>query len=502
MSRPLCPALLAGAVGLIVLLLLSAPAYPADESPPYVSAYHADAARSGHYAVPGLTWAAANHLMLDSEFDGRVPGHVYAQPLFWRNPDSGQKLVVVATEDDIVVALDTASGKPVWQTKVGSPVPAKALPCSNIDPLGITGTPVIDPITGSVFFDAVVDGAHGPRHEVFGLRLSDGAILPGWPLDIGVAMAGRGLRFVPRDQNQRAALAWFDGRIYVGFGGHAGDCGQYHGVMLGITEVSPHIAAAWMTRGRKGGVWSPGGVSIIAGRIYFTTGNTERGPTDGWDDGNGVFRTMPVLVHSEDAHDYFAPRDYAALSDDDLDLGGTVPVPVDLPDGAHRLIALGKDGNAYLLDRDNLGGLGGALAVQRVASGAIIQAPVVYRLADDILVAFRAPRAACPDGRTPTAVIAVAVTATGLHPVWCAPVKGRGIPIVTTNGPQAEPIVWVAGAEGDERLHGFRGDTGVSVFASEPLPGLRHFVTPMAADGRIFLAGDGRVVAFRWNPAN
>jgi hypothetical protein len=115
-------------------------------------------------------------------------------------------------------------------------------------------------------------------------------------------------------------------------------------------------------------------------------------------------------------------------------------------------------------------------------------------------VVYRAPGAICRDGRSTTAVVALAVTADALTPAWCAPIEGRGIPMVTTSGSDANPIVWVAGAEGDERLHGYRGDMGGTLFVSEPLPGLRHFVTPMVAAGRIYLAGDGRVFAFRWQP--
>jgi hypothetical protein len=480
----------------LLLRAVAAMAAPGD-----VLTYHADAAHSGHYDTDGLTWAAAAHLQPVAGFDGRVPGHIYAQPLFWQSPRGGPGLVIVATENDVVAALDAASGQIVWQTRVGAPVPATALPCTNIDPLGITGTPVIDPMRRAVFFDAVVAGAGGPRHEIFGLRLTDGTVLPGWPIDVGAALTARGVHFVPLYQNQRAALALLDGHVFVGFGGDAGDCGDYHGIVVGLAATPPRLTAAWVSRGRKAGIWSPGGISVTDNKVYFTTGNSDRdaGPAAQWDDGIGVFRATTALSHSGDPRDFFAPRDYAALDDEDLDMAGTMPLPIDLPGGVRRLLAMGKDGNAYLLDRDNLGGVGGALAVRHVANGPIIQAPVVYRAHGETLVAFRAPGAICPDGRSTTAVVALAIGPTRLRPIWCAPIDGRGIPIVTTAGVEADPIVWVAGAEGDERLHGFRGDTGQAVVASGKLPQLRHFVTPMVADGRLYLAGDGRVFAFHWD---
>ncbi len=479
----------------LLLAAATAMAAPAD-----VLTYHADPARGGHYTADGLTWAAAAHLEPDPGFDGRVPGHIYAQPLFWQARQGRPGLVIVATEDDVVAALDAASGQIVWQSRVGAPVPATALPCTNIDPLGITGTPVIDPTEHAVFVDAVVASASGPRHEVFALRLTDGTVLPGWPIDVGEALTARGVHFVSRDQNQRAALALLDGRVFVGFGGHTGDCGDYHGMVIGLATTPPRLSAAWVSRGRKAGIWAPGGISVADGMLYFATGNSERDAKQAaaWDDGVSAFRTSVALSHSNDPHDFFAPRNYATLDDEDLDLGGTMPLPVDLANGLRRLLAMGKDGDAYLLDRDNLGGIGGALAVRHVAHGSIIQSPVVYRARGETLVAFRTPGALCPDGHSTTAVMALAIDPAGLRPLWCAPIDGRGIPIVTTAAAESDPIVWVAGAEGDERLHGFRGDTGQAVIASGKLPGLRHFVTPMVANGRLYLAGDGRVFAFRW----
>ena len=73
--------------------------------------------------------------------------------------------------------------------------------------------------------------------------------------------------------------------------------------------------------------------------------------------------------------------------------------------------------------------------------------------------------------------------------------------IVTTDDDHSNPIVWMVGAEGDERLHGFRADTGAPVFTGdgsvELMQGLRHFVTILASDDRLFVAGDGRIYAFK-----
>jgi hypothetical protein len=83
-----------------------------------------------------------------------------------------------------------------------------------------------------------------------------------------------------------------------------------------------------------------------------------------------------------------------------------------------------------------------------------------------------------------------------LRTAWCAKLSGQGAAIVTTSDETDDPIVWIVGAEGDERLHGFRGDDGQALFTSDPLDGLRHYVTILAAAGRLYFAGDGQVFAF------
>ena len=97
---------------------------------------------------------------------------------------------------------------------------------------------------------------------------------------------------------------------------------------------------------------------------------------------------------------------------------------------------------------------------------------------------------------------AIAVTADAsyrLNPAWCARLDGRGAPIVTTTDGRSDPIVWAVGAEGDDRLHGFRGDTGQEIFtgaADDRMSGLRHLATILVAAGRFYIAGDGRIFAF------
>jgi hypothetical protein len=460
-----------------------------------VTTYHNDPARDGVFTAPGLSWRTAPSLHVDERFHGAVDGAVYAQPLYWRPPGAARGLLIVATEADEVDALDADTGQTVWRTQLGRPVPLAQLPCGDIDPLGITGTPVIDAARGAVYFDAMSEQNGTPQHLVFGLRLTDGAILPGWPVNIKQAVHGN---FDPALQNQRGALALLGHRLFIAYGGHFGDCGDYHGTVLGLATDPPRVLASWATRGSKGGIWAPGGISTADGALFFATGNTDAGAE--WADGEGVFRLSSDLSHTADPHAFFEPGDWKALDDEDLDISGVAPLPFDLPGGARRLLALGKDGDAYLLNRDNLGGVNGQIARRHVANSSIITAPAAFPEGASETLVFTARSALCPDGGFTGGLAALTVSATAVRPLWCAPLQGRGAPIVTTTDGHADPIVWVDGAQGDERLHGFRGDTGAPLFTSaNTLPGVRHFATALAANRHLYIAEDGRIVAFSWD---
>ena len=190
---------------LVGMLALAIPLFSASAQQDSVLTYHGDESRSGNFVVPGLTAEKARSLNLDRTFNALVAGHLYAQPLYWRASGSNTPMLLVATEDNIVQAFDAATGNELWRRSVGNPVRRSLLPCGNINPLGITGTPVIDPSTEGIYFDAAVDRANGPRHEVFGLSLKDGSNLPGWPIDVSDALQRLGRHFDPRTQNQRAA---------------------------------------------------------------------------------------------------------------------------------------------------------------------------------------------------------------------------------------------------------------------------------------------------------
>ncbi|WP_407117616.1 PQQ-binding-like beta-propeller repeat protein [Bradyrhizobium sp. LMG 9283] len=488
------PALMAG----LFVLALSPLSARAQEGS--VLTYHGDNGRSGQYVVPALSWEKARSVQLDRAFNARVAGSMYAQPLYWHPPGASTGMLLVATEDDVVQAFDATTGKELWKRVVGRPVRRSSLPCGNIDPLGITGTPVIDPTTQAIYFDAAVERGSGPRHEVFALSIKDGSVLPGWPIDVTDLLHKAGRHFDPKVQNQRAALTLLDGTVYVAFSGHFGDCGNFRGWVVGLSLREPGKHVSFETRARGGGIWAPGGLSVSGRDIYFATGNTLGAQT--WSDGEAVFRLGPDLRRSDDKKDYFAPSDWKTLDAGDVDLGGSNPIPLDVPgaDGRRALIlALGKDGKAYLLDRTGLGGVGGQLAAATVSQSSIVTSPAAYRVGDDIFVAFQASGARYPQsgrGHDLTVLKIAPGSPPAIATAWCGALRGRGSPIVTTTDGHSNPIVWMLGAEGDNRLHAFRGDTGEPIFVSEPLSGLRRFQTLIATQDRLYVGADGRIYAF------
>ena len=173
-------------------------------------------------------------------------------------------------------------------------------------------------------------------------------------------------------------------------------------------------------------------------------------------------RLKPTLADPSSPADYFTPSNWSYLDATDLDLGGTSAIPLDVPvalgSTAPRVLALGKDGNAYLLNRRSLGGIGGQIAVAQVASNRIISAMAAFPTSNSSMVAVGANGSACGGN-----LLVLSVTANAISTAWCASFNGDGAPIVTTSDGSSDPIVWVVGANGGNALYGFDGATGQAV---------------------------------------
>jgi outer membrane protein assembly factor BamB len=482
-----------------ILLASTSSLAAADES---VVTYHADIHRHGAYAIPSLTLAAAAHMKPDTRFKASITGQVYAQPLFWKPKGSRRGLVIVATESNNVYALNESTGTVVWQKNLGDPVPRSDLPCGNIDPVGVTGTPVIHSAAGTLYLGAMVDTANGPKQRVFALSLADGSVLANWPIDVEGALNKLGANFTSPTQGERSALLFFKNRLYVNYAGNFGDCGSYRGTVVQIDPSKPAAEAVWQTRANGGGIWAQGGLAGDGSYLFITTGNTFGASQ--WSDGEAIIKLHPGLDHSDDTKTYFAPSNWKDLDNSDQDLGGTEALPMNVAIAgnkpAQRVIAFGKDGKAYLADRKNLGGIGGQIQAIQVANSGIRTAPAIYQTDAATMVAFTNSGSSRCSGSN---ITMLNVAASGSSPIsfaWCSPMSGAGAPIITTTDKVANPIVWAVGAEGDNALHGYDAQTGSVVFSGSgtAMSGLHHFQTILATQGRFYVGADNKVYAFKW----
>ena len=503
--------------------------------------HHLHATRDGLYIDPLITPQTATMTHPDLSFSVSVPGPVYAQPLYVTNGPGGSAAYIVATEQNIVVAIDASDGSQLWQSTLGTPVPRSALNCGDIDPLGVTGTPVIDADARLILVDAMTtpDAGATKQHFIFALSLDDGSVVPGWPVDVNT-LSYNGVSFDSSAQNQRGALLLNAGILYVPYGGHFGDCNDfdgtpYHGWVVAVPETNPAGAVAWATDGSQAGIWAVAGLSTDGTSVFAATGNTA-GTTTTWAGGEAILRLGLDDTFSGNAADFFSPSNWRILDSSDLDLGGEAPLIVDVPGAtpSQLVLALGKSGVAHLLDRNDLGGFGtgdgqtgeGVFST-RVAidnppgtppRGRIRTAGATYTIAAGpnagtyVVFSVGTPGSlgvGCPGAAGDLVALRISASSPPTISVaWCAndngqddngqpaPFAGRGAPIVTTPDGSSQPVIWTIGAEGTNRLLAYDGETGAPLFASDHLTQVRRFMTPIAVNGRIIVVSDNTLYVF------
>jgi PQQ-like domain len=400
--------------------------------------YHGNVARTGVDVTSPLlgqvrrTWTR------------QVDAPVYGEPL------AVGSRVYAATENNTVYALSARSGKVVWRKHLGPPVDGSTLPCGNILPItGITGTPAIsrDRLYVVVFLS-------GYRHVLYGLQLKKGKI----EMRRGIDAPGSD----PRVHQQRGALSVANARVYVPYGGLAGDCGPYKGRVVSVrTQGKPKKLTFTVGVNREGGIWAPSGAAVDrGGDLFVASGNGDSG---GFDYGNAVLRLSPKLKQTQ----FFRSPNGGNLNLSDTDLGSTGPTLL----GGNRLFVIGKDGVGVLLDANHLGGVGGQLFEQKICSGGYggmaYRDPFIYVPCSDRLVALR-------------------LSGNSFSVAWKAGTSA-GSPIVSGGA------VWTIDQGG--KLHAYAPDSGTEL-AGFDLGSVTHFPSPGAGGGRLFAPAMNQVVAF------
>ncbi len=471
--------------------------------------FHGHPNRDGYTIDPALTKTAAAAFARDTTFAGTVTGNVYASPLYVQNGPGGKGAFYVATESNDVYALDETTGAVDWHINVGKPASNTGAGCGNIGPIGITGTPAIDLATRLLVFSAATADGSGniATHTIHAVSIDDGK--EAWNLDVSTIKDPTGLAFSPQPQNQRSAVLIVGGTAYVAFGGHYGDCGDYHGWVVGVPLSGPSGARGWATQVKGAGIWGPGGPASDGQSIYVTTGNGFGGNAT-WAESEGVFRLDPGPSFTQQNADSWAPADWQSLDQGDVDLSGSEPLVIDVPamTPSTLVLAQGKDGNLYLLDRTNLGGVGAAtVGTLNVLSGEISNAGAWATVGGTTYVVVRPNQGGsgvnCPNN-TSGDLVAVKIDPTAAQKMtvaWCADAMGEGSPIITSSDGTNDGLVWTAGAQSSNQLHAWDLATGAVVFAggttADKIQNVRRFTTPLAANGHVLVGGDGQLFKFK-----
>ena len=346
-----------------------------------VTTYHNDNARTGQNLNESiLTTANVNPNQFGRLFVQPVDGYIYAQPLYVPSVSIGgqtHNVAFVATENDSVYAFDAdsaagAEASPLWHKSFIDPPSVTTVDsindigCTDLVPqIGITGTPVIDPSTGTLYVVAKTKENGAFFQRLHALDITTGNEKFGGPVVIQASVPGTGgqVSFDALHQNPRPGLLLWNGVVYITSAAHC-DHPPYHGWVLGYNASNLQQVAVWNStpNGSDGGIWqSGGGPAADSAGIYFATGNgTFDVNTGGVDWGDTILKMSFPSGGTLQVLSSFTPFNQETLSDNDTDLGsgGVVLLPA-LPAGsAHQnlLVQAGKEGSIYLVDRDNMGG--------------------------------------------------------------------------------------------------------------------------------------------------
>jgi len=510
------------------------------QSPQDVLTYHGDSLRTGWFSAetqltPGNVNPQSFGLIETVALDGRVD----AEPLYvTQQTIAGQGLhnvVYVATEHDSVYAIDADSGSILWQRSLGTPVPYTYKNSDdNVFPvMGILSTPVIDRAAGGAGAMYVVADTFNGTVDMFRLHcisLSNGndLVSPAVISFTGTLSDGTTWTFNPQFQLQRPGLLESNNTIYVAFGSN-GDIvpAQSRGIILrysaktlvqltgDLTDsldetTSPYyLSSIWQSG------YAPATDSL--GDVYFSTGNSNPGAPNfskSWNRPESIVRLsgdLTVMISS------FTPSNYFQLDGGDTDVGsgGTMVLPDQPGSVPHLAVAGGKDGRAFLLNRDKMGGYapsGPDQVLQSVTMGACWCGPAYFVGSDGT------PRVVTGGGNgvttwqlqtTPSTQL-VQEFSTGSGPVNGLPDNGGVIPVISSNGTTpGTAIVWFvqrpatsANQNPGTPVTLMAYSAGLQQLASFPAGTWRHAVNsnanlvPTVANGKVYVASNAQLQIF------
>jgi outer membrane protein assembly factor BamB len=406
--------------------------------------YHGNPAHTGFVSNPAGS-------PLHQAWAKNLKGAVYGEPLVVH------RRLIVGTESDQVWGLNPKTGRKKWKVTLGKPQPQSGLPCGDIDPLGVTGTPAYDARTDTVFAVAETLGGH---HKLWAINPRNGHRK--WHVNLDLLKHRN-----RKAEQERSAVLVTHGRVIVSFGGLAGDCDNYVGYVTSTPVTGKGRTHRYaVPTAREAGMWSPAGpVEGANGHVYVASGNGAE-VSGKWDRSDSVTELTPKRLK---VVSIFAPSTWRQDNAQDLDLGSSSPVSIP---SLHRMVIAGKRGTVYLLPEhfkgigSNLASLDGCAAFGGPAvTGTTVVMPCLFS----------------------HQIRALAVGSSSLHWAWTA--NGLyGSPIV------AGPRVYVADRESGDLvvLHLSDGSVVQRIHAGS----LTHFPSSVVDGGYVFVPTLTGVTAF------
>ncbi|MBI5518281.1 MAG: PQQ-binding-like beta-propeller repeat protein [Deltaproteobacteria bacterium] len=499
------------------------PAPPFDPPPsrvPVLTFQH-DVQRTGaNRRERALTPAAlrAGRLFRDRAFVTDLDGDLYGQPLYVPDLEvagARHDVLVVGTQRNSLYALDARTGATLWRRALAPAVPLERMPCGNIGPTtGLVSTPVIDLASSTLYAVAYnsIDGGYTRRFTLHVLDLRTGAHRPGRDAVL-LPPTTNGSTWEPGSLGQRGAITLVNGRVYIPFGGLFNDCSIYHGWVVGVDAERTLDQRAYATPGIGAGIWSVGGVaSDGTGSLYVTTGNA-RVPGSF---GSTLLRleaTATGPVFRGRSRDYYTPSNHAYMDVSDSDFGAISPIVLPTHPGSRtpRMLFQGsKHGQGYLVDRDDLGGVGvvrmgidEAVFSDGLYAAGLYGAPAAW--SDGAAVYVFAPgRGARARGCTGVGgVTALRLTlrdgVSQFQVAWCTgSVSNPSAPAVSSDGDRGA-VLWLTGVSPPE-LRAYDVSTGAEVYVSrgvDALESVRQWTPPVVTDGRVYVTQHRAVALYR-----
>jgi hypothetical protein len=490
---------------------------------------HYDVSRSGvNSTETTLTTSNVNSATFGKVGEFAVDGQIDGQALFLSQlaiPGKGNKNVLyIATENDSVYAVDAqsingSSATILWKTSVlpagESPADSASLPCGNINPNGITATPVIDRARNAIYVEAMSkDSVGNIHHRLHALDLTNGSELFGGPTTITATYPGTGgnsangvVTFDPKVQHERAALLESGGVIYTAWSGLWGDCGPYSAWVIGYDAgtLKQNSAIDLVPNNSGGGMWMGGGgpAADAAGNVYVITGNGF-GDTPGTNSSYGNSFVRLATSGGLKVGDYFTPFNTSSEDAADADFGSAGPLLLpDMVDAGgttrHLAVGAGKDGNLYVLNRDNLGQFNSTknTVYQEFAlsSGENYSTPIFFNN-----TAYVGPT----NSSLKAFPVSKALLATSPSSQTAHQFGGNGtVASISANG-AAQGIVWALDWGAGTLFAYDAADLTKELYDSNQAASNRdhfsavggHFITPMVANGRVYFGTSSTVAVF------